>query len=123
MCMHQEWREQRRRERERFLKKLKGCIKAYDDRRRLLVIGDMNTKVRDEVEGVAGKFGVSRMNENGRKLIKFCSERVWKMVFGKDIHKYTWASGVDGRISLLDLTVVQEEDRDKLLDVSVFRGA
>ena len=45
------------------------------------------------------------------------------MVFGKDIHKYTWASGVDGRISLLDLTVVQEEDRDKLLDVSVFRGA
>ena len=74
MCMHQEWREQRRRERERFWKKLKGCIKAYEDRRRLLVIGDMNAKVRDEVEGVASKFGVSGMNENGRKLIKFCSE-------------------------------------------------
>ena len=41
----------------------------------------------------------------------------------KDIHKSTWVSGVDDRKSLLDFIVVQEENRNKLLDVNVLRDA
>ena len=41
----------------------------------------------------------------------------------KGIHKITWVSGVDDRKSLLDLIVVQEEEKNKLLDVNVLRGA
>ena len=49
---------------------------------------------------------------------------MWEIPFFEknDIHKFTWVSRVDGCISLLDLTGVQEEDRNKLLDVNVFRG-
>ena len=36
-----------------------------------MTIGDMNTRVGDsEVEGGVGKFGVSGVNEKGRKLIE-----------------------------------------------------
>ena len=41
----------------------------------------------------------------------------------KDIHRFTWASGVDGRKSLLYFIVVQEEERNKPLDVNVLRVA
>ena len=41
----------------------------------------------------------------------------------KDIHRFTWASGVDVHKNLLDLIVVEEEEKNKLLDVNVLRGA
>ena len=41
----------------------------------------------------------------------------------KDIHKFTWASGVDDHKSLLDLIGVQEEERNTFLDVNLLRGA
>ena len=41
----------------------------------------------------------------------------------KDIHKFTWVSGVDGLKSLLDFVVVQEEGGNKRLDVNLFRCA
>ena len=75
MCVHLEWRVQRRR-RESFWEELKGCTNPGEDGGRVLVIGDMNAKVRGcEMEGVVGKFGVSGMNENGRKLIEPCMEK------------------------------------------------
>ena len=67
------------------------------------------------------------MNEKERILIELCTEKklnVGNTLFEKnEIHKFTWLSGMDGRKSLLDLILVQEEDRNKLLDVNVFRGA
>ena len=76
----------------------------------------MNARVGDnEVEGVVGKFGVSGVNENGRKLIEMCTEK--KLGLGntffekKDIHKFTWVSGVDDRKGLLDFIVVQEKEK------------
>ena len=39
----------------------------------------------------------------------------------QDINKFTWVSGVGGHKCLLDLIVVQDENKNKLLDVNVFR--
>ena len=41
----------------------------------------------------------------------------------KDIHKFEWVSGADDRKNILDLIVVQQQERNKLLVVNVFRGA
>ena len=41
----------------------------------------------------------------------------------KDNHKLIWLSVVDDRESLLNLTVVKEKDRNKLLDLTLLRGA
>ena len=68
-----------------------------------MIIGDMNARVGEsEVKGVVGKFGVSEVNENGRKLIEMYTEKrlsLGNTFFGKkDIHKFTWVSGVDDHI-------------------------
>ena len=43
---------------------------------KVVIVGDMNARVGDgEVEGVVGKFGVSGVTENGRKLIEMCTEK------------------------------------------------
>ena len=76
------------------------------------------------MEDVVGKCGVLWMNEDGRKLIESCTEKklsVRNKFIEKDIHKFTRVRGVDDRKSLLELIVVQEEDRNKLLDASVFK--
>ena len=76
----------------------------------------MNARVRDsEVEVVEGIFGVLRMNPNRRKLIGLCTE--------KNLSVGNTLFGVDGRKSLLGFIVVREEERNKLLNVNVFRGA
>ena len=60
------------------------------------------------------------MNENERNLIEMCTEKrlSWGNTFveKKDIHKFTWVNGVGDRNRLLDFIVVQEEERNKLLD-------
>ena len=50
---------------------------------------------------------------------------MWEMRFliKKDIHKFTRASGVDDPKILLDPIVMQEAERNKLLDVNVLKGA
>ena len=39
------------------------------------------------------------------------------MLLEKDIHKFTWISG-----SLVDYIIVQEYDRNILLDLNLYRG-
>ena len=111
-----------------FWEELKGWIDVCEDRWKVVIIGDMNARVGySEVGGVVGIFGVSGVNENGRKLIEMWTERrpsVGNTSFERrDINKFAWVSGVDDRKRLPDFIVVQEEERIKLLDVNVLRGA
>ena len=123
MCMPQEWRGRRR-----IWKELKGCIDVCEDKRKVVITEDMNARVGDsEVEGVVGKCGVSGVNDNGRKLIEMCTEERLSVEIQflkkKDLHKFTWTSGVDDHKSLLDLIVVQEVERNKLFYVNVLADA
>ena len=62
-------------ERDVFWEELKGCIDVCQDRGRVVITGDMNAMLGDSEVGVVGKFGVSGVNENGRKLIEMCIEK------------------------------------------------
>ena len=80
----------------------------------------MNARVGDnKVEGVVGKFGLPGSNENGRKLTELYTGKKLSVgntfLGGTDTHHLTWVRGGD-------LTVVQEEERHKLLSVNVFRN-
>ena len=75
-CLCTRNKEIRRGEKDAFWEELKGHIEVCKDRWKVVVIGDMNTRVRDsEVEGVTGKSEVSGMNEKGGKLIELCMEK------------------------------------------------
>ena len=65
--MHQQWRYRKSKE---IAFGKKGCIEARKDTGSVLVIGYMNARVEDgEMGGIDGKFRVSGMKENGRKLL------------------------------------------------------
>ena len=59
ITVHAPGMERSKEKRESYWKELKGCTERYEDRGRVLVIGDMNARVGDgDVKGVLGKFGV-----------------------------------------------------------------
>jgi len=92
------------------------------------VLGDMNAKVGDrEQDGVVGKFGVPGINENGECLVEMCAER--GLICGntwfqkKMIHKYTWEREHGDERSLIDYVLTERKFKNRLVDVSVCRGA
>src|SRR6201990_823295 len=111
------------REREAFWENLSECVGKFDNGDHICLLGDLNRSVKR----IVGPFGVEGVNENGTELIGMCAARrlmignTWFMK--RDIHKYTWVSGVNGEKGLLDFVCVRWEERSRLLDVNVLRGA
>ena len=51
-------------ERESFWEGLGECVGSFDERERILVLGDLNSRVGDEVvDGITGAYGVPGVNE------------------------------------------------------------
>ena len=95
-----------------------------------IVMGDINAKVgsyNTNHESVIGRHGLGTCNENGERLLAFCSFN--EMVIGgtifphKDIHKATWQSP-DGRTeNQIDHFCISKKLRRSIDDVRVLRGA
>ena len=87
----------------------------------------MNAQVGDrERDGIVGKLGVPRMNENGVCLLELCNER-WLTAGNtqfekKLIHSYSWERKGSVYRSMIDLTFVEKLMRKRLIDVTERRG-
>src|ERR1044072_6213730 len=115
-------------ERERFCESLCECVGRFDGGDRVCFLGNLNVRVGvRRVNRVIGPFGVEGVNENGTEMFGMCAAR--GLMIGntwfkkKENHKYTWVSGVNGEKGLLDFVCVGWEERSRLLDVTVLRGA
>ena len=96
----------------------------------VVVLGDLHARVGDgELEGVAGKYGVSGENESGERLLDMCVEQ--ELAIGnsffkkKEINKYTWIRVANGRViekALMDYVLITKRMVGRLKDVHVFRG-
>ena len=82
---------------------LQDTISDYNRNDLLVVMGDLNAKVRNNNTNrreVMRKFGIGIMNDSGERLCDFCSANgfvITGTIFPhKDIHKLTWRSP-DGR--------------------------
>ncbi|VDI59975.1 Hypothetical predicted protein [Mytilus galloprovincialis] len=93
-------------------------------------MGDMNAKVGFDNTGyerVMGTHGCGKINENGERLVDFCSTN--NLVVGgsifphKDIHKLTWYSPNLRDKNQIDHLMINSTWRRSLLDVKVKRGA
>ena len=117
-------------ERVEFWTELNDCVSGFRASEKLIVLGDMNARVGNEVmEGVVGSFGVPGRNENGASLVRMCRENelcianTWFKK--KDISKYTWVRVIDGEVrerAMLDYVIVRREAIGSVLDVHVYRG-
>ncbi|XP_033106314.1 uncharacterized protein LOC117108409 [Anneissia japonica] len=95
-----------------------------------IVMGDLNANVCSDnlgFEKAMGKHGCGSMNENGKRLMEFCSSNdliVGGTIFPhKDIHKKTWYSPNGRDRNQIDHLMVNGTWRRSLQDVRVMRGA
>ena len=83
----------------------------------MCILGDLNRWIEDRTRaGIAGAFGVSGENDNGRKVLEFYAEKglcVGNTYFKlKGLYKYTRvARGQDGveMKSMIDLVMVKRD--------------
>ncbi|XP_061188858.1 uncharacterized protein LOC133197034 [Saccostrea echinata] len=95
-----------------------------------IIMGDMNAKVGADNElynRAMGRHGCGSMNENGERLVEFCTTNNY--VIGgtlfphQNIHKLTWHSPNMRDKNQIDHIMINGKWRRSLLDVRVKRGA
>ena len=86
---------------EEFWNELSECVGSYGRNVLVVVLGDLNAKVENEVmEGIVGRHGMPGRNESGERLLEMCAEQelvVGNSWFNKnDVYKYTWLRMAEG---------------------------
>ena len=103
---------------ERYRRDL-GRQVAYGGGNRLVIGGDFNMSVGkgNAREGVCGRYGVGRMNEQGRDFVEWCEENelVWVNSYMKHRRRGTWFSARYHRWYELDGFVLRKRDRTSMV--------
>ena len=96
----------------------------------IITMGDLNAKVGADNSGsdrVMGRHGSGIINENGERLVEFCTTN--NLVIGgtlfphREIHKITWCSPNGRDRNQIDHLLINGKWRRSLRDVKVRRGA
>ena len=117
-------------ERTAFWDDLSACIAGFSGNCYVVVLGDLNARVGDEMVGnVLGRFGVPGVNMSGLRMLEMCLEydlAVGNSLFKKNvIKKYTWVRMVGGQVverASMNYVLINGGMRGRLLDVDVLRG-
>ena len=95
----------------------------------ILMVGDMNAEIgRDPVgwEATRGCFGSGNLNDNGLRLLQFCSTRKLRVANSyfrhKAAHRLTWYSNNQRTKKMLDYVIINHRFRTAISDVRVKRG-
>ena len=117
-------------ETEKFYSRLQDVVCSIPKRDMLLILGDFNARVGCDSstwEGVMGNHGPSELNENGRRLLEFCTCNnlvVTNTLFKhRPCHQHTWFHPAEGNLvgHVLDYVLVSHRFRSSVLDTRVFR--
>ena len=87
----------REEESEKFYEVLQECVDEVGKRDMLIVMGDFNARVGNDVNGwpgLVGRFGSEERNDNGERLLDFCAFNgmvITNTVFQhRPCHQWTW---------------------------------
>ena len=111
-----------------FWNELSKCVGSFGRNELVVVLGDLNARVGNEVlEGIVGRRVPGR-NESGERLLQMCAEQ--ELVVGiswlkkNDVYKYTWLRMAEGRVvdkTLMDYVLLPRRILGRLLDLKVWR--
>ena len=112
-----------------FWKYVNECLRNFERGSKIVLTGEMNGRVGSyEIAGVAGKWGIDRVNENGEDLVDVCAERRLPLAHTffqhRWIHRQRWRRR-DKRgeqKSMIGYIAVDERLKKDVLDVKVVRG-
>ncbi|XP_046978621.1 uncharacterized protein LOC124544203 [Vanessa cardui] len=115
---------------DRFYDQLTQTIVAVPASDHLYILGDFNARVgQDNVAwpDCLGNHGVGKMNENGQRLLEFCSNHkicVTNTYFkGKFMHKVSWKHPRSGHWHQLDLILTRRKDIRFVLHTRTYQSA
>lgn len=95
----------------------------------IYIAGDFNSRVgkKDNIYNkVIGKFGEEKRNDNGKRMLDFCTIQnmiITNTFFNhKDIHKYTRVEENRNEKSIIDYILVQKLKRNTVINTKTRRG-
>ena len=117
-------------EKDIFENDLQLAAEKLKNRQELMVLGDLNARVGNNVEtssGAVGKEGETTTSPNGKRLIDFCLKNNMKVANTffphKNVHKYTRVNEERNEKSIIDYVIVSSSLFYSTMDIKVNRGA
>lgn len=103
-------------EKDQFYDVLKSEIEQINNRKELIIMGDLNGRVGKKIKGkVVGRYREDIVNDNGIRLIETCEESSLKIMNGffphKRIPQYTWTQSTRNLRSIIDYVIVRQNTK------------
>ena len=117
-------------ETETFYQSLQSVVEQVPVRDMLLIMGDFNARVGNDMSawrGTLGRFGPAEQNENGVKLLDFCALNglvITNTLFQhRACHQHTWFHPAESSNGghVLDYVLVNQRFITSILDTRVYR--
>ena len=115
---------------DRFYAQLNDIIQAIPREDKIILLGDFNARVGSSHhlwEGVLGRHGVGKCNDNGLRLLTFCSQHhltiTNTMLQLQNKFKTTWMHPRSKMWHLLDYVIVRRNDIKDVKLTRAMRGA
>ena len=116
-----------------FYEELQECVRQVPRGDMLLILGDCNARVGNDVmswRGTIGQFGPEEQNKNGLHLLNFCALNglaITNTFFQhRPCHQMTWFHPAEvsqsGRGHVLDYVIVNQRFCSSVLDTRVYRN-
>jgi hypothetical protein len=114
-----------------FYSKLQQTVDKVPRGDMIMIMGDFNARVSKQqnltTKNVIGPYAVDKINENGQRLVDFCSQNdlIVANTFyqHKLVHQMTWKHPGNKKWHMLDYTLVNKKFRSSVEDVRVLRNA
>ncbi len=113
-----------------FYQALDAAIAKIPRNEKLILLGDFNARVgkdHDVWDGVIGRHGVGRINDNGLRLLTLCAEHnlvITNTLFQqRDKYKTSWMHPRSKHWHLIDYIIVRKVDQNDVQITRAMRGA
>ena len=115
---------------DKFYEDLQKAFKQIPEKEDVFILGDFNARVGSEQETwptCLGHFGMGKMNENGQRLLEFCSNNhlcITNTFYnGKDRHRVSWRHPRSGHWHQIDFVIVRKRDLNSVKSTRSFHSA
>ena len=115
---------------DQFYDDLQTIIQNTQVNDKLILLGDLNSRVGTDSEvwpGILGKHGIGKMNKNGLRLLSLCAENMLTITNTtfqmEDKYKTTWMHPRSKHWHQIDFVIVRQRDLKDVRITRVMRGA
>lgn len=115
---------------DQFYNNLDSLLKKTPKSDKVVILGDFNARVGTDAkswQGTIGNHGIGKMNDNGLRLLTFCSQHqlvITNTLFQQpNKYKVSWKHPRSKTWHLLDYVIVRSRDTKDVLSTRAMRGA